>query len=74
MLRIKALYFAVSVLLRWESRCYSGILRARLWSWAGGGSCMWETQGWFWFAFFKAALVPFIFKLRGCSPDDSFCK
>lgn len=24
--------------------------------------------------FFKAALVPFIFKLRGCSSDDSFCK
>lgn len=25
-------------------------------------------------ASFKAALMPFIFKLRGCSSDDSFCK
>lgn len=30
--------------------------------------------GVFLLAFSEAALVPFIFNIRGCSSDDSFCK
>lgn len=50
-------YFAESALMWWE-------FVRRLQSWGGdGGDCMWKTQV-FHFAFFKAALVSFIFELR----------